>query len=146
MAKQWWSARQDWFYPQQYRFFFYNKRFLKTRAVLAYPKEQLEACNLPGLKYPSDHFAHMAVLEEVDLELDHLGNPVGIAEDLEQAQFEEVYQLIKRDYVIQDSKSGGKMPKWFGKTGMPVEFGAVVKTLGKIRRVVCPDCNAKREQ
>jgi len=111
--------------PNDIDFVFYNKRFLKTRAVWAYPacadnSVQLEECNLPGLKYPSDHFAHMAVFEEL---------PTG--QDLQQVQFEELYHLIKRDYI-----TGGQLPKWFGTSQMPVvEFSAVAKTLGEYRSV-----------
>merc|ERR1711964_14475 len=48
--------------------------------------EPLEACDLPGYKYPSDHFAHMAVFEERDV------TP-------EVAITEEMYHLVKRDQV-----------------------------------------------
>merc|ERR1711964_739264 len=75
--------------PNNIDFVFYTRRFFKPLAVLAYPNweaEPLEACNLPGYKYPSDHFAHMAVFEERDV------TP-------EVALTEEMYHLVKRDQV-----------------------------------------------
>merc|ERR1711964_68169 len=76
--------------PNNIDFVFYTRQFFKPLAVLAYPNweaEPLEACNLPGYKYPSDHFAHMAVFEE--------RNGVTAA----QALAEEMYHLVKRDQV-----------------------------------------------
>merc|ERR1711964_824978 len=50
--------------PNNIDFLFYSRKYFKTLAVLGYPTEDLEFCNLPGYKYPSDHFAHMAIYEE----------------------------------------------------------------------------------
>merc|ERR1711964_898739 len=77
------------FTPNNIDFVFYNRRFFKALGVLAYPnweEEDLEACNLPGYKYPSDHFAHMALFEERDV------HPA-------QALMEEMYHLVKRNHV-----------------------------------------------
>merc|ERR1711964_94321 len=77
------------FTPNNIDFVFYNRRFFKALGVLAYPnweEEDLEACNLPGYKYPSDHFAHMALFEEREV------TP-------EQALLEEMYHLVKRNKV-----------------------------------------------
>jgi hypothetical protein len=77
------------FTPNNIDFVFYTRRFFKPLQVLAYPnweKEPLEACNLPGYKYPSDHFAHMAVFEERDVSPAH-------------ALVEEMYHLVKRNHV-----------------------------------------------
>merc|ERR1712000_792463 len=53
--------------PNNIDFLFYTRKFFKTLAVLGYPTEDIEFCNLPGYKYPSDHFAHMAIYEEQEL-------------------------------------------------------------------------------
>jgi hypothetical protein len=77
------------FTPNNIDFVFYTRRFFKPLQVLAYPnweEEPLEACNLPGYKYPSDHFAHMAVFEEREV-------------DAGLALAEEMYHLAKRDHV-----------------------------------------------
>merc|ERR1711964_874651 len=52
--------------PNNIDFIFYTRQFFNTLSVLAYPEEDLETCNLPGWRYPSDHFAHMATFEERD--------------------------------------------------------------------------------
>merc|ERR1711964_762292 len=52
--------------PNNIDYIFYTRQFFNTLSVLAYPEEDLEKCNLPGWKYPSDHFAHMATFQERD--------------------------------------------------------------------------------
>jgi hypothetical protein len=77
------------FTPNNIDFVLYSRRFFKPLGVLAYPNwedEPLEKCNLPGRKYPSDHFAHMAVFEERNV-------------SHEEALVEEMYHLVKRNHV-----------------------------------------------
>merc|ERR1711964_420803 len=49
--------------------------------------EPLEWCNLPGLKYPSDHFAHMAIFEECFV-------------DKHEAMIDEMCHLLKREKIV----------------------------------------------
>merc|ERR1711964_727205 len=83
-----------------------------------------------------------AVLEELDV-------PVGTEQD----ELEELYCLLKRDYVQnvvkadKDIKNEEAATKFREEGKLVVaEFSTVVNTLTKYRRLVCPDCNAEREQ
>merc|ERR1711964_786192 len=78
--------------PNNIDYIFYTRQFFNTLSVLAYPEEDLETCNLPGFKYPSDHFAHMATFQERDEEL--VGGNKNIA------LLEEMFHLLMRENTV----------------------------------------------
>jgi len=92
--------------PNNIDFLFYTRKYFKTLAVLGYPTEDIEFCNLPGFKYPSDHFAHMAIYEEQDLSEKDAFRQEAFAlarmEEIKELSLEELREMANNDASIKE--------------------------------------------
>merc|ERR1712000_567645 len=134
------------FTPNNIDFVFYTRRFFKPLQVLAYPnweEEPLEACNLPGYKYPSDHFAHMAVFEEREVtparalveEMYHLAKRNHVAPAHDQVVRDDAGKLVRTDYRFY-------FPKVDDLSRLQVDRDALLATFRKYRSYFTDDATA----
>merc|ERR1711964_102951 len=140
--------------PNNIDFLFYSRKYFQTLAVKGYPTEDIEFCNLPGFKYPTDHFAHMAIYRETEPQTEKQAvreqalflakmQPIKLltTEELKAMREDKTQKRMKE--IIKQNKSitlDDARKAMFENT--PVQFDKVMAT----PMTVCPSDNVEQEE